>query len=39
MIVSSHNKIKKKLEKSGWKQLDTDSFFFESIYLMEFINK
>lgn len=36
MIISSHNKIKNRLEKSGWKEIDSGSFFFEKIYLMEY---
>jgi len=36
LIVSSLNKIKDDLERKGWKELDSASFFFEKLYLMEF---
>lgn len=36
LVISSHNNIKNKLEKAGWKEIDSDSFFFEKIFLMEF---
>ena len=36
MIISSLNQIKDELEKSGWKEIDSTSFFFEKIYLMEY---
>lgn len=36
LIVSSLNRIKERLEKNGWKELDSASFFFEKLYLMEF---
>ena len=36
LVVSSLNKIKRDLEKGGWKEIDSDSFFYEKIYLMEF---
>jgi len=36
LVISSLNKIKDDLERGGWKEIDSHSFFFETIYLMEF---
>jgi len=36
MIISSKNKIKEQLERLGWKETDSHSFFFETLYLMEY---
>lgn len=37
LIISSLNKIKDSLEKKGWKEVDSAAFFFEKIYLMEYV--
>ncbi|MCD6476554.1 MAG: methyltransferase [Candidatus Aenigmarchaeota archaeon] len=37
LIISSHNNIKQKMEKQGWRKIDSANFFFEKIYLMEYI--
>jgi len=36
MVISSQNEIKAQMKKDGWKEIDSDSFFFEKIFLMEY---